>query len=232
MTVRSVHRRLRLLTALVALGALPACGQIEVPVELNLDPSGPNELVLEDPAGNVAVSQLSGGVATTIILDTDRLLSFRGVFATLRVDDIRIAGSELLLLGFVPTGTLCLAPDPDVSSGGFAFLRPIFKKEADIQLTLAALAFATNPALADLAPPLPFGATIETQVPLSLSDLLALATGQERGLTLTETIMDTVPEDVPFVGGSDITATVTLSSSDSPAEGPLLDECDAFFAMP
>lgn len=217
--------------AFLALLVLPGCGQIEIPVNLNLDPSGPNQLVLEDPFGNVETSELTGGIATTIILDTDRLLSRRGVFATLRVDDIRIAGSEFAIVG-IRTGTLCLAPDPEVASGGFAFLRPLFQKEADIQLTLGALAFVTRPELAPLAPPLPFGATLETQVPLSLSDLLALAAGEEGSLTLTETIVDTLPEDVFLVGGSDVTVTVTLTNSDTRAQGPLLDACDAFFAMP
>jgi hypothetical protein len=231
MSIRPDLAGLRVLAGLLALTVLPACGPIEVPVNLNLDPSGPNELVLEDPFGNVETSQLVGGVAATLILDTDKLLTWRGVFATLRVDDIRIAGSEFAIVG-IPTGIICLAPDPDLASGGFAYLRPLFKKEADIQLTLNSLAFVTRPELAPLAPPLPFGATIETQVPLSLADLAALAAGEGGSLVITETIMDTLPPDIFLVGGSDITVTVTMTNADAQAEDPLLDHCDDFFAMP
>ena len=227
MSIRSGLGGLRALAGLLALTVLPACGQIEVPVNLNLDPAGPNSLVIEMPTGEVLSSDLTGGVGTTIILDTEKLLTWRGVFATLRVDEIRIAGTELLLL---PTGTICLTQDPDMASGGFAYLRPLFKKEADIQLTLSSLALVTDPVLAALAPPLPFGATIDTQVPLSLDDLLALASGEGASLTITETIVDTLPPDILLLGGSQVTATVTLSNSDTRAEGPLLDECDDFLA--
>jgi len=230
MSIRPDLATLRVLVGLVALTVLPACGQIEVPVNLNLDPSGPNSLELTEPGGAVRTSNLVGGVEATIILDTDKLLTWRGVFATLQVDDVRIAGSEFLIGDFVPTGTICLTPDPDLASGGFAYLRPLFKKEADIQLTLETLAFVTNPNLSGLAPPLPFGATIETQVPLSLSDLLDLASGGGGSLTITESFSDTLDPSVPLLGGSDIMATVTLSNSDQPAMDPLLDECDDFFA--
>lgn len=230
MSIRPDLASLRVLVGLVALTVLPACGQIEVPVNLNLDPAGPNALELEEPSGEVRTSQLVGGVAATIILDTDKLLTWRGVFATLQVDEVRIAGSSFPVLGAIPSGTICLTQDPELGSGGFAFLRPLFKKEADIQLTLATLAFVTNPDLAALAPPLPFGADIDTQVPLSLSDLLDLASGEGGGLSITESFSDTLPPDVPLLGGSNIMATVTLANSDQPATDPLLDECDDFFA--
>lgn len=231
MSIRPDLARLRALAGLLALTVLPACGQIEVPVHLNLDPTASNTLELIDPFnGSVLQSQLVGGTATTIILDTDKLLTWQGVFATLRVDDVRLAGTSFAIGGGLNTGTICMTQDPDQPSGGFAYLRPLFKKEADVQLTLATLAFVTDPFLSLVAPPLPFGATIDTQIPLTLSDLLALMAGQERSLTITETITDTLPDDILLLGGSDITVTVTLTNESAPAADPLLDECDAFFA--
>lgn len=232
MSIRPDLSGLRILAGLLALTVLPACGPIEVPVNLNLDPTGPNELSIELPGGAVETSQLTGGVGATIILDTDKLLTWNGVFGTLRVDEVRIAGSSFdVIPDILSTGTICLTQDPDTASGGFVYLRPLFKKEADVQLTLSTLALVTDPGLSQLAPPLPFGATIDTQVPLTLSDLLALASGEGGSLTITQSIVDTLPADIPLLGGSDVMATVTLSNSDMRAEGPLLDECDAFLAM-
>lgn len=219
---------LRGLLPLLALTLLPACGEIEVPVNINLDPEGENRLELITPNGEVFESQLVGGTEATLVLDSDRLLSRDGVVATIRIDDVRIAGSSFLLAGVVPTGTLCLEQDPMMESGGFAFLRPLIKKEADFQLTLATLAHVTNPDIQ--TDPLPFAGSVESTVPLDLGDLLALASQEPGALTITETITDTLPEDALLVGGSEVNVTVTLTNAEGPAEDPLLDECDDFFA--
>ncbi len=217
---------------LPCLWLLTACGRIEVPVFLNLDPAAANTLELGLPDGSAVSSDLSGGVATTLILDTHRLLTWKGVFATIRVDDVRIAGSSLLFFGAIPSGTLCLAPDPALASGGFAFLRPL-RGEGSFQLTLETLAYLTDPVLAAAFPPLPFSAAIDDEVPLTISDLLAIVAGDlgvDGGLTIQQTLVSTLPPDTPLVGGSDVTVTATLTSASAEATGPLLDECDAFLA--
>lgn len=234
MSHASTVSRLRMLLPLLALTLLPACGEIEVPVTINLDPQADNRLELLEPeniGGQLRVSELVGGVEGSIVLDTDRLLSRDGVVATLRVNAVRIAGTGIVLGDVQPTGTLCLEQDPEMESGGFAFLRPLIKKEADFQLTLSSLVHTTDPSLA-FAPPIPFQGTVQSTVPLDLGDLLDLAAGEPGALTITETLQDTLPADLLLVGGSEVTVHVTLTNASEPAQHPLLDECDAYFADP
>jgi hypothetical protein len=218
------------LATVLAILAIVGTGQFQMPLVLQIDPEAENVLELQEPAGvggTVRTSHLVGGIATTLTFDARRLLSRDGVMATVRVDDVRIAGTGFDILGLIPTGTLCVSQDPELPSGGVAFLRPV-RGTASMQVTLATLSFATNPALAGLIPPIPLGATLEDEFPLSLVQLLALLLGEERVIYTTQSFEDALPEEIPVLGGSAVMVTTSLYNADMIAPDPLLDECDAF----
>jgi hypothetical protein len=215
---------------MLAILAIVGTGQYRMPLILQIDPEAENVLELQEPeglGGTVRTSQLVGGIATTLTFDSSQLLSRDGVMATVRVDRVRIAGTGFDILGLIPTGTLCITLDPDLPSGGVAFLRPV-RGTASMQVTLATLSFATNPALVGVIPPIPLGATLEDEFPLSLVQTLALLLGEERVVYTTQSFEDALPPDIPVLGGAPVRVTTSLYNANGIAADPLLDECEAF----
>jgi hypothetical protein len=207
---------------------LPTCGPIELPVTLTLDPAADNHLEIalpENLGGGTATVALVGNIETVVSLDSDELVTRRGVFATVLVEDLLIAGTPLELFG-LDTGTLCVALDGSEPSGGVAFLRPLLRKEADFQLTIPTETHVTNPDVAALLPPLPLVLELDARARLGLLDLLNLALKGE-GLRLREVVQATIPEDYPLLGGSEATLDVTLVSTRTPSTDPMLDGCAA-----
>jgi hypothetical protein len=218
------------LATLLAILAIVGTGQFQMPLVLQIDPDVENVLELQEPAqvgGTTRTSQLVGGIATTLTFDARRLLTRDGVMATVDVDEVRIAGTGFDILGLIPTGTLCVTLDPDLPSGGTAFLRPV-RGTTSMQVTLATLSFATSPAIVGVIPPIPLGAELEDEFPMSPVQLLALLLGEERVIYTTQTLVDTLPEDIPVLGGSPVTVRTSLYNANGIAPDPLLDECDAF----
>ena len=235
------HRARQLaVTALLTAFVLPsvACGTIELPIDLALEQ--PSEIAIDlsalfPPPNDLAVTSLVGGVETTITAQLG-LIEFIAVTlgqalpATIAVDDIRIAGTELLIGGLLSTGTLCVAPDPLVASGGVAMLNLLLGVAA-FDLTLASLIYVTDPFLGPtVGGALPFAAEIDAITPLSIGDLLALATGTGGGLVLTQEIDTMLPPDTPIIGAAGVSATLSLATTDVFPTDPLLDECEIFLS--
>lgn len=221
-----------LLGVLFAIISIIGTAQYSMPLVLEFDPAEANVLQITEPprlGSEVRTSQLVGGVELTLTFDSRRLLSESGVVATVRVDDVRIAGTGIDLLGLIPTGTLCIAPNPDLASGGVAFLRPV-RSEAQMQLTLETLSHATNPALEGVVPPIPFGAMIDEEFELGLVELLGLLTGQEGTISVQQMLSDTLPDDIPVLGGSQVDIDATFTNVNELAPDPLLAECEAYLA--
>lgn len=221
-----------LLAALVAATSI-GCGQIEIPVHFSL--VGDNTISLEVPAfpppDNVFGSILVGGAEATVIVDLNpfELFSPQGLVAAIVVDRVSIAGTSIDIFG-LQTGTICIYDDVDDPGGGFAFMRPL-KEEADFTLTLNTLIAVTDPFIRSLFPdPLPFSAAIDETVPLTLADLLGLFVGGGAGLELSQELQSTLPADIPILGGSIVTANLTLATTETFPEDPMLDECEAFLA--
>ncbi|MFW6067384.1 MAG: hypothetical protein ACOC97_03535 [Myxococcota bacterium] len=210
-----------------------ACGEVDVPATLTMDPAEDNRLEIELPeeaGGGVAVVEIVGNIESTVTVDTDKLITPQGVYATVSVDDLLIAGTPVEVIG-VSTGTLCTSDVPDDPGGGVAFLRPVFHKEADFELIIPTETSATNPELEALLPPLPLELELSTTTRLGLQDLADLVLEGE-GLRIHEVVTTTIPEDYPILGGSDVTLDATLISTQEPTEDPLLDECEEFLAEP
>lgn len=215
-----------------------ACGTIELPIDLALEQ--PSEIVIDvsalfEPPFDLLGTSLVGGVETTItahlgLLDFIAITLGQALPADIAVDDIRIAGTPLLIGGVLSTGTLCVAPDPLIESGGTAMLN-ILLGAAEFDLTLASLIYITDPFIGPLVGgAFPFAADINAITPLSIGDLLALATGTGGGLVLTQEINTVLPPDTPIIGAAGVSATLSLGTTDVFPSDPLLDECDVFLA--
>lgn len=223
-----------LLIALFAATSV-GCGKIELPVTFSL--VGDNSISLEIPAfpppDNVFGSSLVGGADATVVIDLNpfELLSPRGIVAVILVDRVSMAAEPIDILG-LDTGIVCVSDDLANPGGGFAFLRPL-SGQADFTLTLNTLISPTAPLLLSLFPdPLPFQAAIDQTIPITLADLFGLLAGGGSGLELSQQLQATLPPDIPILGGSIITADVTLATTDTFPVSPLLDSCDDFLAGP
>ena len=213
------------------------CGKIEVPLNLALAEGSTIGLDIPafSPPYDHAETTLVGGVETTAIVDLDpwNLISPSGIAATIRIDDLVIAGEPILLAGALNTGTICTLLDPDNPSGGLALIQ-LFRHQMDVQMTLNTIVSVTDPFLSNFLPGgLPFPANVDATIPITLSDLFNLflgllfpsSGGGLTGLQLTQELTATIPDDVPILAGSEITATLTLVSVDAIPADPLLADC-------
>jgi hypothetical protein len=232
--MRRSTRPTQLLVALFAATSI-GCGEIELPITFAL--VGDNTISLEIPAfpppNNVFGSSLVGGAEATVVVDLNpfELLTPNGIVAAISVDRVLMGADAIDLLG-LSTGTVCIYDDPGAPGGGFALLRPL-RKQADFHLTLNTLISPTSPLLLGLFPePLPFAAAIDETIPLTLADLVGLLVGGGGGLELSQELQATLPDDIPLLAGSIITADVTLATVDAFPVDPLLDECEDFLAGP
>ncbi len=230
------------LVALLAVFVLPslACGNIVLPQVLAVEE--PSEITLSlpifPPPFDMETTSLSGGVETTITANLG-FFELLGIFvgqalpANIDVDNIAIAGTEFLIAGGLPTGTICVTLDESLPGGGQALLNPLLGV-AQFMLDLNTLILITDPFLGGAlgGGGLPFGASIDAITPLSIGDLLGLIAGGAGGLSLTQDIETTLPADTPIIGPATVTATLTLSSADTLPSNALLDECEAFLAGP
>lgn len=230
--------RARLLTVLFVVGVAPSlgCGNIELPISLALEQ--PSELTLElpifPPPNDVATTFLVGGAEATIVADLGLLkllgaLVGKALPADIAIDDVLIAGSEIVIGGALPTGTICVFQDPDLASSGEAQFNLLLGMAA-FEMQLNTLLALTDPTLGGLlGGPAPFGQAVSAVVPLSIADLLGILAGGGGGLALTQEI-DTEFGPVPILGTVHVTGALTLASADGPPSDPMLDECEAFIA--
>jgi hypothetical protein len=211
------------------------CGSIDI--EQNLALVGDNVITIRlpdlQPPFNELATTVEGGVATTISVDLVDLFRLGGIPAGIAVDDLNIAGEKIAIVpGVLETGRICLAQDPNDLGGGMALIRP-FAGTMSISLALnTIIAVEDGIGIAGL-PGLEFGALVEDEIPTSLSDLLGLFLGGGGGgLEVTQTITDTLPDDIPLFGGAEIEATLTLASAETLPTSDNLMFCEGFTAQP
>lgn len=232
--MRAGLRRMRWASLLTLTGL--GCGQIEIPVTLGL--VGDNTISMEipffPPGRNVFGTSVVGGAETRIQVDlTDpaALFSPDGLVANVIIDRVLIAGGDIDLFG-LHTGTLCTYDDPSVPSGGLAFMRPI-RQEGQFHITMNTLISPTSPQILALFPdPLPFVAEIDDTTTVTLVDLVNLALGRPADIEISQVIEAVLPDDIPLLAGSIITADVTLKTVEEFPSDPSIDECEAFLAAP
>lgn len=234
----SASLRARLLVVVLAIAVVPSfgCGEIALPIDLVLEE--PSDLTLGfpllPPPFDQETTSLVGGVQTTIVANLGLLqllgaLVGKAIPADIAVDDVLIAGRELLIGGALSTGTICLFQDPVLASGGVASLNPLLGVAA-FDMTLNTRLAITAPGLAALlGEPAPFAQVVNAVVPLSIGDLLTIVGGGDSGIALTQEI-DAEFGPVPIFGTIFVTGSLTLVSSDVPPSDPLLDSCAAFVA--
>ena len=239
-----LSRRIQALWIAAAAGGSVACGQIEVPLDLALvgDSAITIDVPFFQPPYNLLTTNVTGGVETTVVIDLNpfQLITPEGLAAVVRVDDILIAGTEILIGGGLPTGTICVVPDDEVASGGMALIQP-FRSQIAFQLTLATGIELTDPTLENLlgAPiDLPFAAEVDTEIPITLADAFGLlfgllfGGGGLGGLELSQSITTTLPPTTPILGPAEVTADLTLASVDQIPADPLLVDCVEFLSGP
>ena len=170
-------------------------------------------------------------------LDPFRLITPEGLAAAIRVDDILIAGEEILIGGALPTGTICVVPDEMAASGGLALIQPL-RRQLALQLTLATEILLMDPMLEDLvgtSVDLPFAAEVDVEIPITLSEVFTLLagllkTGKLLGLEVTQQLVSTLPPDTPFLGPAQVTTALTLAAVEQIPADPLLADCVDFLA--
>lgn len=232
--MRALHRSM--LTHLLLLAATSwfgvACSKIEIPLNLAVQPGSMVSIdgIPLPPPFDHADTMLVGGIETKAVVDIDpwTLFNPNGIMATIQVNDLLMAGDEIVFLGLIPTGTICIEPSQTPPGDGVAFLN-LLKHQGTFHMDLYTQIRLTNQQIFDQVfggIPLPFDATVDTTVPLTLSDLLGLLSGSG-GLVLSQQLVSVLPPDVPIIGGATVTADVTLMSVDQIPTDPLLVDCVA-----
>jgi hypothetical protein len=205
---------------------LSACGKVNLPTLLVMDPAATNTLTIKLPAtfgGGTVQSNLVGNVNTTVTVDTNKLLMPLGAPATVKVNSFATAGSSVKL-GSIASGTLCTSIPTGQEAGGIAYLRPLIYRNATFKLTIPTETKSVDPNVQKLIPPIPLTLNIDATVKLDLSGLINLAfTGN--GLSIHQVLNLTIPSTIPLLGGSVVILDTTLKSTKTPVTDPKLDEC-------
>jgi hypothetical protein len=201
---------------------------LEQPSEMTL------ELPIMPPPYDFETTSLVGGVQTTITTKLG-LLQLLGAFAgkaipaDIAVDDVLIAGTEIVIGGSLPLGTLCVVQDPLNPSAGMAYLNPLLGV-AEFDMALNTMFHATDPYTGPLlGGPVPFVQEVSAITPLSIGDMLDLLGGGGGGLSLSQPV-EAELGPMPLFGIINISGTLTLATADAQPSDPLLDECEAYLA--
>ncbi|MCG8589946.1 MAG: hypothetical protein MJE66_11715 [Proteobacteria bacterium] len=228
----------RLIQSLLIAGAASttvACGSIDVEQLLALAEG--SDISITVPNIETVSTSLVGSVDLGISLDLGlgaifNLLAGGGLGGVVTTNDIDIAGTEIIFLQLIPTGTICVALD-DANPGGGTILVFPFAGEAELAASLNSNLFLTNPQIFDLlGGPLPFAVEFDTTLELGIAELLGfLFGGGGGGLSITQEL-DNIPlPDNPLLPpGTTASAILTLESVDAAPSDPLLTECDDFYA--
>lgn len=224
-TAKTSHLLHTLALALVA-GLGVACGQLEVPLNLAVQPGSTVTLFQPfEPPYDVVQAGLVGGVEGRAIVSLGlwSLINPNGIPAVIEIDDVLIAADSLLVAGFIPTGTVCIEPAQDPPGSGMAYFQTL-RNKALFMMDLFTQIRVTDPVTAGLfGEPLAFDASVDAEVDVTLTDLLGLL-GGGGSLTIDQQISTTIPDDVPLLGGSPFVADITLVTVDEiPADLLLLD---------
>ncbi|MDJ0787693.1 MAG: hypothetical protein QNK05_12860 [Myxococcota bacterium] len=224
-----------LAVAAIALPAI-ACGQIDIPLTLVLE--DPSDITINipifPPPNDQASTFLVGGIDTNITADLGffellAVLLGQALQADVDINDVAIAGTPLLIGGFLDTGTVCVDPDPVLGAGGGEAQLNVLLGVAAFDIDINTLLTVADPLVNSLlGGGLPFAAGVDTTTTFTIGDLIGLALGGGGGgLALTQEISTTLPPDTPVIGAAEVSAVLTLATSDAIPSDPLLDECAA-----
>lgn len=234
---RMAPRFVRALALSVLAFPIMACGNLDIPLTLVLE--DPSDITIGipvfPPPFDEVSTQLVGGIDTNVSADLG-LFQILGVLigqplnADVDINEIAIAGTPLLIGGFLDTGTVCAGEDPVLGPGGGSAALNILLGNAAFNVDVNTQITVADPGVnALLGGGLPFGASINTVTTLTIGDLLGLVLGGggAGGLSLSQEISTTLPPDTPVIGAAEISALLTLTTGDALPSDPLLDECAA-----
>ncbi len=210
-----------------------ACGKISLPTLLVIDPAGNNTMTIQLPTalgGGSVISKVVGNVKTTVIIDTNKLLTVNGTPATVRVDSFMTAGSSISL-GSIPSGTLCSYIPVGEAAGGISYMDPLFTQRATFHLTIPIETRSADPNISMLLPAIPLTLAVDAKTKITLNSLISLLI-DGTGLSIHQAINMTIPADIPLLGGSVITLDSTMTSTKTPVADPMLDECGKLVTDP
>ncbi len=205
---------------------LSACGKINLPTLLVMDPAASNTLSITLPASlgsGTVVSNLVGNVNTTVTIDTTKLISPQGVPGTVVVNSFAAAGTAIML-GTISSGTLCTDIPTGDTAGGVCYLRPLIFQDATFKLTIPTETKSANAVVQKLIPPIPLTLNLDATVKLNLTGLLNLVI-KGTGLSIHQVLNLTIPTNIPLLGGAAVVLNATLTSTKTPVTDPKLDEC-------
>lgn len=230
MTIRS--QALRLLAISLFAGHTVACGEITFP--LTLATEGDNFIDITIPANgtNTQTTFIDGGVEATLFAEFNLfdLIFQNPILGVLQFDDLLFAGTEFAILN-VPTGAVCIGPDPLISGGGTTTI-DIFDQFIAFDAQLATVIEVEEPFIANQFPGgLPFPIDISSTAPFSLLDLIGLLAGTGSGLAVSQDIDEII--EVPIFGfpiPTLIQGTFTLGTANALPSSPELDFCETLLS--
>ena len=160
----------------------------------------------------VLSSSLEGGASGTARINVNLFsLSASGTFT---IDELRIAGTEFasLTTGLsLPTGTICVAPHPDLDSGGTLSIPSIFNQnDVDVTIDLNTVNFLTGL----------FGNIV---APVATNSMLEFNISEGPPPPTTTVVTDGILE------GAEVVSNVILVEG-TVIETPLIQSCDAYLA--
>jgi hypothetical protein len=219
--------------ALMSAMLVVACGKISLPTLMVIDPAVNNTMTIQLPAsfgGGSVTSKIVGNVKTTVILDTNKLISLTGTPATVRVDSFLTAGTSINL-GSIASGTLCTYVPAGEEAGGVAKLDPLLTQRATFQLTIPTETLSVSPVVQQLLPPIPLLLEINAKSKITLTSMITLLL-KGTGLNMHQVVNTTIPTTVPLLGGSTVALDTTMTSTKTPVTDPLLTACENLVTDP
>ncbi len=181
------------------------------------------------------MSTQEGFIRSTITLNVDigDVLRGRPIMGTVKVDQILIAGSALVIAPGITTGTLCTGLDPSQPNSGTATIN-LLRQRAMLSVKSGTLISVTDPTVRGVlaaAADLPVPVAIEATVPINIFDLLGALAGNPLPIKITQPIMQMIPATVPILGGGTIAGQLVLAAVDKAPTSAGIEECKAFQAM-
>jgi hypothetical protein len=215
-----------LMTAAVTVLAMHsvACS-LQIESTLALEDGSAMELEIPSGSPNVVSVPIEGGTVMGIDVGIGLLdLLFGSIEGDVSVVELLFASTGFSILG-VDTQELCVIPDP-VDAGGGTFTADLFHSTASFDVTINTRGVVGNPVLAAAFPDgFPFPFALQSEVPMTLGEMLGLLTGSG-SLSIEQELDD---ELLLMVGALEIPihlgGTLTLASADAFPTSALLDTC-------
>lgn len=223
------NRTLRLLAVALFGAQTVACGEITLPLTLATEGDNFIEIYLPDTAPIPQTTVIEGGVDATVFAEFNffDLLFKNPILGVLQIDSLLLAGTPFALVG-VPTGAVCIAPDPLLGPGGGMVTIDLFGKEIVFDSQLTTVIEVEEPFIANQFPGgLPFAIDVSSTQDFTLLDLIGLLVGTGSGISVSQEINQTI--EVPVFGfpiPTRLEGVFTLGTANSLPSSELLDACE------